>query len=183
MFPESPEAMTAATFETAVKSLVEVRGAGLVGFESSLRERLEGAEGAYEIDVVARFEALGVQYVTLIECKYWRKAVGRDVVEVLHSRIRSTGAHKGMIFTTSTFQSGAIAYATAHGIALVRLVEGSALYQTRGIERPQVAPRHPSLAGWAGVMIHEEVGGIVHTVIRRDLPNALLEFLYSKDAS
>lgn len=36
-----------------------------------------------------------------------------------------------MLFTTSGFQSGAIKYAKAHGIALVSIIEGAATYQTR----------------------------------------------------
>jgi hypothetical protein len=40
---------------------------------------------------------------------------------VLEQKLQSTGSQKGMIFSTSPFQSGAIEFATAHGIALVHV--------------------------------------------------------------
>lgn len=36
-----------------------------------------------------------------------------------------------MLFTTTGFLSGAIKYATAHGIALVSIIDGVATYETR----------------------------------------------------
>lgn len=50
---------------------------------------------------------------------------------MLHDKVRSVGAHKGMLFTTSGFQSRAIKYAKAHGIALVSIIDGAATYETR----------------------------------------------------
>nr|WP_249671834.1 restriction endonuclease [Pseudomonas syringae] len=55
----------------------------------------------------------------MIECKKYRNAVERELVQVLQDKVRSVGAHKSMLFTTTEFQSEAVKYAKAHGIALV----------------------------------------------------------------
>ena len=59
----------------------------------------------------------------LAECKQHKKRVGRDKVEVLESRLRSLGAQKGILLSTAGFQSGAIEYAEAHGIALIQVFD------------------------------------------------------------
>jgi hypothetical protein len=43
---------------------------------------------------------------------------------VLNQKLQSTGSQKGLIFSTSQFQSGAIEFAIAHGIALVHVEWG-----------------------------------------------------------
>lgn len=93
---------------------------------------VEAYDSTYQIDVLAKFQAFaGAEFIVLIECKKYRSAVERELVQVLHDKVRSIGAHKGMLFTTSGFQSGAIKYATVHGIALVSIIDGAATYQTR----------------------------------------------------
>ena len=47
--------------------------------------------------------------------------------------MRTTGAHKGILFSTSNFQKGALEYAKKHGIALIRIAEGKACYETLAI--------------------------------------------------
>ena len=82
--------------------------------------------------MLAKFQAFaGAEFIVLIECKKYRNAVERELVQVLHDKVRSVGAHKGILFTTTGFQSGAIKYATAHGIALVSIINGTAIYETR----------------------------------------------------
>jgi restriction system protein len=60
----------------------------------------------------------------LVECKRYSTAVKREVVEVLHDKLRETRAQKAMLFATSGFQKGAIVYARNHHITLVRFVDG-----------------------------------------------------------
>lgn len=47
----------------------------------------------------------------LVECKKYDKPVGRDKVEILANRLQSIGAQKGILISTSGFQSGAARYA------------------------------------------------------------------------
>lgn len=65
------------------------------------------------------------------EAKRHRRAVEREDVAVLHSKLQSLGAQKGVIFATNGFQQGAIDYAAAHGIALVTVTEGRFTYLQR----------------------------------------------------
>ncbi|MBQ3561321.1 MAG: restriction endonuclease, partial [Oscillospiraceae bacterium] len=54
----------------------------------------------------------------LIECKKYRNSVKKEVVNALQAKLQSLGAQKGIIISTSGFQSGAVQYAEKHGIAL-----------------------------------------------------------------
>lgn len=78
-----------------MKSIIEKSGLGLAQFSVQHLEKLDGTDGAYEIDVTARFRALGADFLVLIECKHHRHPVKRDIVQVLYDRIRAVGAHKG----------------------------------------------------------------------------------------
>ncbi|MDH4910194.1 restriction endonuclease [Xanthomonas axonopodis pv. ricini] len=51
-----------------------------------------------------------------------------SLVQALHQKQQSLGANKAILFSTSAFQEGAVEFARAHGIALVRLVSGVAMY-------------------------------------------------------
>lgn len=122
-------------FELGVKQLLESTAHGLQQFQTRHREVVRGVNGSYEIDVTARFRALDADFLVLVECKYGRKPITREVVQLVYDRVRSTGAHKGMVFATSHFQRGAIEYAQRHGIALVRVAKGEAvgvLYEILG---------------------------------------------------
>ena len=110
--------MSAEEFEIEVMKRIEDTGNLLHAFRVSHREKLNGVDGDYEIDIVARFESLGVHFTVLIECKHHKHPIKREVVQILYDRIRSTGAHKGIIFSTAQFQKGAVNYAKTHGIAL-----------------------------------------------------------------
>lgn len=85
--------------------------------------KLTASDGTYQIDVYATYTALGTEMKILAECKQYKKRVGRDKVEVLESRLRSLGAQKGILLSTAGFQSGAIDFAKAHGIALVQMFD------------------------------------------------------------
>ena len=69
----------------------------------------------------AEFTAMGSKFKVICECKQYKKSVDREKVVVLHKKVESIGAHKGILLSTSGFQSGAIQYARAHGIALIRM--------------------------------------------------------------
>jgi len=66
------------------------------------------------IDVTARFSALGASFLVLPECKHERRKVERQAVQVLHAKMVSKGAQKGMLFSVAGFQTGSIEYATVH---------------------------------------------------------------------
>jgi restriction system protein len=121
--------ITPEEYELQVKMWLESVGQELDEFSAIHREVLRGADGEYEIDVVVRFKALGgVQFKALVECKKHKNPIKRELVQALHQKQLSLGANKAILVSTSAFQDGAVAFAKAHGIALVRLMSGAALY-------------------------------------------------------
>ncbi|WP_428312338.1 restriction endonuclease [Hydrocarboniphaga sp.] len=150
-FIKEPLSISPREFELAVKGILDASGASIPSYESSHLEPVIGFGGEYIIDVVARFRALGADFVVLIECKHHKRKVERQDVQVLHSKVSSTGAHKGMLFSVSGFQSGAIEYADAHGIALIQLAAGSSSWFTKSAG-PETPPppfaNIPEYVGW-----------------------------------
>ena len=100
------------------------------GFEEFVREihesndvsvkrdvTLTGQSGApRQIDVLITHSKGPYKYKTLIECKHWKNKVKRQQVENLYASMEDLGASKGVIFTTSGYQSGAELYAKAKNI-------------------------------------------------------------------
>ncbi|MDP0501645.1 MAG: restriction endonuclease [Verrucomicrobiota bacterium JB022] len=139
-------AYTPEEFEQHVQCLIQKSGVGLESFETTRREKLQGCDGEYEIDVVARFEALNTRFIVLIECKHHRNPIKREIVQILADRIRSCGAHKGMIFSTVRFQRGAVEYALRHGIALVKVTDAEPVYFNRSGDSTNEIPTRKG--GW-----------------------------------
>ncbi|TMV50682.1 restriction endonuclease [Paenibacillus mesophilus] len=80
-------------------------------------------DGEYQIDVIAEFVALSVRFKVIVECKRYTRPVGREKIVVLADKVRSLGGHKGILISTSGFQSGAAEYAKVHGIALLQIFD------------------------------------------------------------
>ncbi len=120
-----PVDITPDRFEALVNDWIQRSAKGLKKFDARQKHIVEGDSGEFEIDVYAEFEVFGISLIRmLIECKKWSSPVKRDVVLVLSDKLRDTGCHKGIIFSTSGFQSGAIEFASKRGIALVEVQHG-----------------------------------------------------------
>ena len=76
-----------------------------------------------------------------VECNHDKSRVKRDRVQELWAKIQSVGAHKGILFATAGFQSGAIEFAKSHGIALVEIADGRSSYVVK-TGAPQVVEQH-----------------------------------------
>ncbi|MBN9379162.1 MAG: restriction endonuclease [Chitinophagaceae bacterium] len=116
--------ITPEEFEKLVYEYLKEIGKNLFDFEVIHNTLIETHDGSFQIDIKATFEALNCYFLVLIECKRHKWPVKREVVQILHDKIQSTGAHKGIIFSTSDFQSGAISYAYSHGISLITVRSG-----------------------------------------------------------
>ena len=92
---------------------------------------IEVDDGNYQIDGYIEFELMGIKYKTLVECKHYKTSISREKVAVLYDKIRACGANKGVLISSSNFQSGAVRYATKHGIALIQLTDVDSIYETR----------------------------------------------------
>ncbi|MGA0556799.1 restriction endonuclease [Larkinella sp. VNQ87] len=144
-------------FEKLVKDFLSEAGKTLPSFEVHHNVKEKAHDGTYQIDVKATFDIFGgSNIVVLVECKKYNAPVKREKVEILFSRLLSIGAHKGIIFSTSGFQQGAIEFAAKHGIALIRLREGRFSYETRSLDRVVVEiPAWADLPKYDGVYIHD----------------------------
>ena len=144
----NPFDLSPTQFEGQVRRIFEEESVGLSDFRSCHLETIEGLDGDYIFDVTARFGALGANFLVLIECKRQRKPIERSVVQLLYDKLRAVGAQKGMVFSTARFQSGAIDFAKAHGIALVLVEDGRLCYQTKAYSEPvQYPPWIPQTVG------------------------------------
>ena len=80
---------------------------------------LTGSSGATrQIDVLIKHKNGPYDYLTLIECKYWKKKVERANIDVLYAGMQDLNASKGVFFTTQGYQSGAEQYAKSKGITI-----------------------------------------------------------------
>lgn len=91
-------------------------------------EKILVDDGEYQIDIYAEFTAIGVKFKVLGECKRYTYPIEREKVVVLADKVRSIGAQKGILISTSGFQSGAVQYAKAHGIALIQIFDKEVLH-------------------------------------------------------
>lgn len=108
-------------------------------FSVQHRTSLSGPDGEFELDALARFEALGAEFLVAVECKHHRNPVKRELVQVLRDRVRSLSLHKGILFSTGGFQKGAIEYAASQRIALVHFTEGGPVFEAKA----NLAPAGP----------------------------------------
>lgn len=110
----------------------------LQGFKIEHNKRIQGSDGTYQIDVYAEFMELGVKFKVLCECKKHRNSIKRSVISELYNRLISTSCQKGIMITTSDYQSGAIEYAKKHSIALIRVRKCNFEYlsHSSGEEKP-----------------------------------------------
>jgi restriction system protein len=118
-------------FELLVKEYLDGVGKELKNFKAIHNIQLIKSDGEYQIDIYAEFELLGAMFKVLVECKRHKNEIKREIVQLLYDKLRATGTQKGMIFSTSGFQSGAYKFAEEHGIALIRVVEGRFTYHTK----------------------------------------------------
>lgn len=168
-------------FEHLVKSFLAEAGKSLpsIGVTHNVKEK--AGDGTYQIDVKATFEAFGGStIVVLAECKKYNTPVKREKVEILYSRLHSLGAHKGMIFSTSGFQLGAIEFAARHGIALIRLREGKFSYETKSRDHQTIEiPVWANLPNYDGVYIHDiEETKCSISNLQTGYMSALTDFIY-----
>ncbi|MFC6267833.1 restriction endonuclease [Frigoriflavimonas asaccharolytica] len=129
-------------FEKLVKDyFLEISGT-LKNFKATHNVRIKSFDGDYQIDVFAEFEALGTEIRVLVECKKHKNKIKRETVQVLFDKLRATGSHKGIIFATSGFQSGAEKFAKEHGIALINVIEGKLTVGVKSAEKTEISEEY-----------------------------------------
>lgn len=120
---------------------------GLKDFNITHNVNIPAADGIYQIDVYAEFTAMKSKFKVLCECKQYKSAVSREKVAVLHDKINSIGANKGILISTSGFQSGAIQYAKVHGIALIHVEDYKVEFLSHSNEKHEYDDDDPFIYG------------------------------------
>ncbi|MFJ3819281.1 restriction endonuclease [Streptomyces sp. NPDC090056] len=131
--------MTAAEFEEFVVELLRSVEHVNLDFTVASHETVQGADGDYDIDATVRYEFLGMEFLVLVEAKHHRHPIKRELVQVLHQKLTSVGAQKALMVSSAPYQSGAVNFAKAHGIALLTITEGRYTFETKS------ADGHPAL--------------------------------------
>ena len=179
-----PVDITPEQFEHQVCDWLKASVDGLKNFTITHSSTLEGDSGEYEIDMIAEFEIFdGALIKVLVECKRYKNPVKRDVgILILESKIRDSDTHKGMVFSTSGFQKGAIEYAQQRGIATVTVQHGHTNYFTRAAgTRPAAPPPWVKLSKYIGWFITlTDEGNESRTLIDDDRKDPLIEWFNSE---
>jgi len=175
--PRSPVDITPTEFEDQVHQWI-ISSLHIAKSEVEHEATVHGGGGEYSIDILIRLMILGGANLNLyIECKHQIRPVERDEVIILEGKLRDTAAHKGMLFSTSGFQRGAIEYAAKHGIATISVIAGEWLYETKAIEPTPSPPPWASIPRFAGERLSPTKRGLsTHTILSDNL-DAINEFL------
>jgi len=123
--------MTPAEFEVFAADFLENGASAVEDVVVTLHERITVPDGNYDFDATIRFKLAGMEFLVVAEAKRHNHPIKRDIVAVLHQKLRSVGAHKGILISTAPFQKGALTFAKTHGIALVKVTEGRFTYETK----------------------------------------------------
>ncbi len=180
-----PAQLSPAEFEQFVASLFE----SLAGTRalSELRvenhEVIRGVDGAYDFDATVRFDVAGMGFLVLVEAKCHRNPIKRELVQVLHQKLQSVGAQKAVLVSTAPFQSGALEFALAHGIALVTVTEGRFTYETKSVAPSPALSRDEAAAYGLPIFVGhgysrgESPGSVRVTIMSPEFPEYVAEHL------
>ena len=105
-------------------------------------------DGTYQIDLYATFTAMSVEFKVLCECKQYKNRVNREKVVILADKVKSLGAHKGILLSTSGFQYGAVQYAKEHGIALIQIFDKDLFHHSFASGNDETDENDPFLYGY-----------------------------------
>lgn len=125
--------ITAQDFEIFCMETLKAYGVreNLPNFTVKHNQKVEAYDGTYQIDVLAEFTALGTELKVFAECKKREsRSIERDEASDLYTKVKSAGAHKGVLISTTGFQSGTVQFAKAHGIALWQICDSSVRHIT-----------------------------------------------------
>ena len=141
--------MTSTEFEkyTIAELTKQFSANGIQDFSFQHDATINNYDGTYQIDGKLEYRLMGVSYLTLVECKKYKGPIKREHIQILHDKIISLGAHKGIFVTTSYFQSGALEYAEKHGLALISIIKGELNYHTRSMD----CIDNPTIPSWVNV--------------------------------
>ncbi|OLT04002.1 hypothetical protein BJF77_17465 [Kocuria sp. CNJ-770] len=126
-----PADMSPADFERFVVETLRSINQDVDDLKVTLHELVKTSDGTYDMDATMRFRLGGMDFLVLVEAKKHTHLIKREIPQILHQKVQSSGAQKGLIVSTTPFQRGALDFAKTHGIALVTVTEGRFIFETR----------------------------------------------------
>lgn len=78
-------------FERLVRDMLANFGRELKDIDVKHNQKIETDDGEYQIDVLATFLAFGADFKVVVECKHHKNAIKRELVQILHDKVRSLG--------------------------------------------------------------------------------------------
>lgn len=176
--PADPVEISPSDFELQVRDWLAREAERIEKCQAIHQGKVLGQGGEYSVDVVVRLTFFsGAQLIVLAECKHQGRPIARDEILALESKLRDTGAHKGMLFSTSGFQEGALKLAQARGIATITVIDGCWLYETRSLHSQPVVPPWVKLPRFAGQRLTPLENGYSCHTIDDEQVDAILDFL------
>jgi Restriction endonuclease len=177
--------ITPAEFERFVVALLESVSPSVEALQVTLHDRIRGVDGLYDFDATVRFGLGGMRFLVLVEAKRHNNPIKRELVQVLHDKLRSVGAHKAAMIATAPYQRGALEYANKHGIALATVTEGRFTFETKSVGEPPTMSRQqatdrfglPEFVGHA-YQPGEEPTSTRVTFLSTEYPNYVAEALF-----
>lgn len=94
-----------------------------IGCAAEIDKKVQGVRGGHEVDVWVSRSIYGLEHHWVVECKYWKSAVTKQHVITLKGIVDDVGADRGILLSSSGFQSGAISMAERSNITLTSLEE------------------------------------------------------------
>jgi Restriction endonuclease len=94
-----------------------------LGLFAQTDQVLQGMRGKHAVDIVVRGYRAGVEFLWLVECKWWNRRVPKSVVVTLAGIMQDVGADRGIVLSRRGFQSGASTMANKSNITLTGLDE------------------------------------------------------------
>jgi hypothetical protein len=88
------------------------------GCDVSVRVNVEGARGVDNVDVLVKFQSLGLGEVWVIECKDTKRPVPRGAVQLLQKKLENIGASRGILVASGGFQEGCHSTAAKSNVSL-----------------------------------------------------------------
>jgi len=94
-----------------------------LGFNVRIDEPIQGARARHKLDVTARMSVAGVDQLWVIECKSWKRPVPKERVLTFLGIVDDVGADRGLLFSESGFQAGAVRAAQKTNVTLTGLAD------------------------------------------------------------
>jgi hypothetical protein len=94
-----------------------------MGLNAENDVELQGVRGKHAVDVVVRLVHFGIRVLWVVECKLWKTNVPKEKVLALQALVQDVGADRGLLFSETGFQAGAVSAARQSNVLLTSIEE------------------------------------------------------------